>query len=316
MAEVSGRENIIMDRRSFILLTGGALTASLWEWMTADPVAAGQIINARRIGETGVAHVEQRVRQRRHDDDLDGGGGQLLMEAAASLSTVTALLKERSYSDAHGARLHAAAADLARMKAWARFDVDEECDDATFLAALHSAHISSNPVLGSHILAFWSIAAYNSGRPADAETMTDAALSASRRRSTPRVEAMLLSRRARAHQGNQHCFNDLDRATTLHVQTGDTRDDPEWVSWFDQSELLGALASSHLDMDQPPRAETAFRQTAELFPTDRIRTHALFLARQGACNWERLVLSHRFLLGFGRSVGSRREGPVSRSAGA
>jgi tetratricopeptide (TPR) repeat protein len=285
--EVSRREIITMERRHFIRLTGAPLTASLWAWLTADPAAAGQITHARRLGEHAVAHIEERVRQLRRADDVDGGG-QLLTETASSLELVVRLLKERSYSDAHGARLHAAAADLTRMHAWGVFDVDDVCADGVFEAAMRSAHASSDPVLGSHILAFWSIAAYNTGRAADAEAMTIAALSAARGRTTPRVEAMLYSRRARAraHQNNPACFADLDQAATLLNAAGQSPgDDPEWAYWFDRSELLGAQASTYLDMDRPDRAEKTFIEAAALFPLDRVRTQALFLARRADAQW-------------------------------
>ncbi|MFF4484559.1 XRE family transcriptional regulator [Streptomyces sp. NPDC021218] len=287
LAEVSGRENITMDRRHFTLLTGTALTTSLWAWLTADPAAAGQITKARRLGETAVAHIEERVRQLRHADDVDGGG-QLLTETAAGRELALYLLENRSYTDAHGARLHAAAADLARMHAWATFDVHGTCADGIFNAALHSAHASGDTALGSHILAFWSIAAYNTDRPADAEAMTNAALSAARGRTTPRVEAMLYSRRARAraHQNNPAAFADLDQSTAL-LDASDQApgEHPEWVAWFDQSELLGAIASTHLDLNRPDRAESTFAQAAALFPAERIRTHTLFLARRADAQW-------------------------------
>ncbi|MEU8550563.1 XRE family transcriptional regulator [Streptomyces roseoverticillatus] len=287
LEEVSGKEIIEMQRRQFTQLTGVALTASLWAWLTANPAAAGQIAQGSRLGEAAVAHIEERVRQLRHADDIDGGG-QLLDETSSSLRMVTTLLKDRSYTDAHGARLHGAAADLARMHAWALFDVEDTCADIVFQAVLRAAHASADPALGSHVLAFWAIAAYNSDRAADAEEMTAAAFSASRGRSTYRVEAMLLSRRARAraHQKNTAAFADLDRAADL-LATADRHhgEDPEWVAWLDQAELLGAQASTHLDLDEPTCAEQLFSQTARLFPTDRIRTQALFLARQADAQW-------------------------------
>jgi hypothetical protein len=92
--------------------------------------------------------------------------------------------------------------------------------------------------------------------------MTAAALAAVRHRTTPRVEAMLYSRRARAR---------------AHLR--DTR------CWNDRSELLGTVASTHLDFDQPRPAEQAFIQAAALFPQDRVRTHALFLVRQADAQW-------------------------------
>ncbi|MGW7517808.1 XRE family transcriptional regulator [Streptomyces sp. NPDC054796] len=288
LEEVSGRETT-MDRRRFTLLTGTTLSTTLWAWLTADPAAAGQIAHSRRLGESAVAHIESRVRYLRHADDIDGGG-QLLAETDSSLRLVVRLLKDRSYTDAHGARLHAAAADLARMHAWASFDVHDTCDDHTFNAALRSAHSSSDTALGSHILAFWSIAAYNTGRAQDAETMTLAALSAARGRTTPRVEAMLLSRRARAraHLHNPAALADLDRAAELLTAADQAKEeDPEWVAWFDQSELLGAFASTYLDLDHPARAEDTFVEAAALFPGEgaRARTEALFLARRADAQW-------------------------------
>jgi tetratricopeptide (TPR) repeat protein len=284
--EVSGSDMEI-DRRSFALLTGATLTASLMSWLTADPAAAGQISHGQRIGETAVAHIERRVRELRHADDTDGGG-QLLEEAHASMGMVAQLLKDRSYTDAHGARLHAAAADFARMRAWAAFDTRGECPDDAFDAALHAAHAASDTALGAHVLAFWSIAAYNTERPADAEAMVTAALSAARGRTTDRVMAMLLSRRARAraHQNDPNCWADLDRSAELLDASDHAADeDPDWVYWYDRCELLGAIASTHLDMGQPGRAEAVFAQAASLYPADRVRTHALFLSRQADAQW-------------------------------
>jgi hypothetical protein len=169
---------------------------------------------------------------------------------------VVALLKDRTYTHAQGLRLHAAAADFARMRAWATFDIHDACADTAFDGALRAAHAASDPGLGAHILAFWSIAAGNSGRPADAEAMTAAALAAVRGRATPRVEAMLHSRRARAraHLGDTACWNDLGRAAELMDSCADGHDDPDWAYWFDRSELLGTVASTHLDFGRPRQA--------------------------------------------------------------
>ncbi|MFB6926397.1 XRE family transcriptional regulator [Streptomyces noursei] len=305
-----------MDRRNRLLLTGVALTTSLWEWLTADPAVAGQITQGRRLGEAAVARLEQRVLALRHDDDIDGGG-ELVREADSALRLVASLLEQRTYSDAHGARLHAAAADLARMKAWAIFDVHDTCDDATFEAALHTAHAADDPALGCHILAFWAIAAYNTARAADAEAMIDAALSAARGRATPRVQAMLYSRRARAraHQRDAKCWRDLDQAGQL-LHQGTRDEDPDWVAWFDEAELLGALASSQLDMDQPSRAEQTFVDASALFPRDRVRTQSLFLARQADAQWRQgevdgaCVTAHQ-ALDLSESISSHRStGPL------
>ncbi|MEW1548309.1 hypothetical protein [Streptomyces tsukubensis] len=116
--------------------------------------------------------------------------------------------------------------------------------------------------------------------------MTTAALAAARGRATPRVVAMLLSRRARARakQDNPLAYADLDRSADL-VDAKGQEPDPEWVYWFDQAEHLGALASTHLDLGHPDRAERTFTEGAALFPADRIRTQSLFLARRADAQW-------------------------------
>jgi tetratricopeptide (TPR) repeat protein len=275
-----------LDRRNFALVTGSALAGTLLAWLAADPAAAGQLTRGRRIGEAAVSHVERRVGELRHADDNDGGG-QVRAEATASLAMVISLLKDRSCTSAHSIRLYAAAADLARMRAWAAFDVHGTCADGTFAGALRAAHAAGDPALGAHVLSFWAAAAYNTGRPADAEAMTAAALAATRSQATPRVQAMLHSRRARAraHLRDTACWADLGRASKLLDACGPSDEDPGWVYWFDRAELLGATASTHLDFGRPRSAEQAFVQAAGMFPPGRVRTHALYLARQADAQW-------------------------------
>lgn len=274
---LSGGDTLAIDRRTF--LTGTAITASMLSWLTADPAAAGQISSARRLGEDAVAHIERRVADLRRADDVDGGG-QLLTEAGASLALVTGLLRDRSYTDAHGRRLYAAAADLARQRGWAAFDVHGVCDDGAYQTALRAAHAAGDDALGANVLAFWAVSAYNTGRASEADTIADTAAASVRGRSTAQVEAMILNRRgrARAHVGDSRCWADFDRAENL-LGAGDADQSPAWAYWFDRTEILGARASTHLDLGQPVRAEAAFAEADALFPASCHRTHALYLAR-------------------------------------
>ncbi|MGR7000728.1 transcriptional regulator [Yinghuangia aomiensis] len=280
LIDLSGGDMI--KRRDFITITGTTLTASLWAWLTAEPAAAGQITHGRRIGEEAVAHIERRAAELRHADDVDGGGS-VITETAATLTLVASLLRDRTYTDTHGARLYAAAADIARQHAWARFDVHGECADRVFATALRAAHAAGDTELGGNVLAFWAVTAYNTGRKTDAEAMASTAVSAVQGRSTPRVEAMLTARRgrARAQLGDPGCWADYDRAETLLARADQHQDqDPAWAYWFDRTEILGARASTHLDNDRPGAAEAEFAELARDFSPDRIRTHTLWVTRQ------------------------------------
>jgi tetratricopeptide (TPR) repeat protein len=239
-------------RRELILIAGGTLTAALLSWLIADPAAAGQVASGRSIGEAAVARLEERA------------------------STL-----RRSYTSGHGARLYAVASDLARQRAAALFDVRGECADGAFETALRAAKAAGDDPLGANCLAFWANAAYNTGRPRDAEAMASTALAAVRGRTTPRVQAMLESRRgrARARLGDPACWASFDTAEQLLSQA-DGHADPDWAYWFDLAEVYGARASSHLDLGQPALAEADFTTARGLFDPSIIRTQALYLTRQ------------------------------------
>ncbi|MZE76809.1 transcriptional regulator [Streptomyces sp. SID5475] len=280
LTELARGSAMDVTRRELVLIAGGTLTASLLAWLTADPVAAGQLTTGRRIGEAAVAKIEDRAQMLRRMDDEDGGG-TVLAEASSALALVHGLIRDRSYTDAHGARLYAAASDLARQRAAALFDVKGECADGTFDTALRAARVAGDNALGANALSFWSVSAYNTGRLHDAEDMANTALASIRGTTTPRVQALFLTRRgrARAHLGDTRCWTDFDRAEALLTQA-DGHTDPDWSYWFNQAEILGARASSHRDMNQPGPAEAAFAQAHALFAPTSVRTHALYLSRQ------------------------------------
>ncbi|MFK0120756.1 transcriptional regulator [Streptomyces sp. NPDC090994] len=267
-------------RRELVLIAGGTLTATLLAWITADPAAAGQMTTGATIGEAAVARVETHAAALRHTDDTDGGAA-VLDETSSALSLVAGLIRTRSYTNQHGARLYAVASDLARQRAAAMLDVHSECADAVFDTALRTARIAGDNELGANVLNFWTVSAYNTGRYADAEAMASAGLAAVRGHATPRVEAMLTSRRARAraHLGDARCWQDFDHAEALLAEA-EGHYDPDWAYWFDEAELLGARASSHRDMGQPEPAATGFAQVRDLIAPTHVRTTALYTARQ------------------------------------
>lgn len=121
-----------ITRRELVLVAGGTLTASLRAWITADPAAAGQLTHGKRIGEAAVARIEDRVRNLRRTDDADGGG--IITETSSALDLVAGLLRAPSYTDAHGRRLYATAADLA------------------YDTALRAAHIAVDIALDANVL--------------------------------------------------------------------------------------------------------------------------------------------------------------------
>ncbi|WP_327591360.1 hypothetical protein OHA25_60525 (plasmid) [Nonomuraea sp. NBC_00507] len=307
-----------MHRRTFVY-SSAALVSTLFGWVTADPAVAEQL-SGRRLGEGAISLIERQVRELRRADDVDGGG-TLITRADATLTMVADLLSNRSYTLAHGQRLYAAAADLARMRAWGVFDVHDRCDDRTFRTALQAAHAADDRLLGAHILTFWAAAAYNCDRPAEAESLACTALAEVRGKAAARVEALVYARRARArsHIGDDGCWEDLDRAEQLlHIANRNAGDEPEWAYWFDESEFQGSRASTELAMGHAEEAENTFAAAARMFNGNAVRTHALYLVRQAdaqrrqghleqACDTAHAALDLTMEISSQRTIGPLRE---------
>ncbi|TDC24477.1 XRE family transcriptional regulator [Streptomyces sp. 8K308] len=311
--DITGGAPMDVTRRELVLISGGTLTASLLAWLTADPVAAGQMTTGQRIGEAAVARIEERVRSLWRLDDADGGGA-ILPETASALALVNGLLRTRSYSDEHRARLYAAAADLGRQRAAATFDIHGECADGMFETALRAAKIAGDDALGANVLAFWATAARNTDRPQDAEAMASAGLAAVRGRSTLRVQSMFASHRgrARAKLGDDRCWADLERADELLAEADNRiEDDPAWTYWYDRPELLASAASSHHNMGQLDQASATFDIALASFPHDRVRDRMWFLTRQADVQFqqgeiERAVDTANRALDLAEDISSRR----------
>jgi tetratricopeptide (TPR) repeat protein/transcriptional regulator with XRE-family HTH domain len=310
LSELS-RDSVETTRREVFLIAGGTLTEALLSWLVADPVAAAQITSGRRIGEATVARLEGRASMLRRIDDEDGGG-TVPAESASALALTVALIRDRAHTAEHGARLYGVASDLARQQASAVFDVHGECPDRTYETALRAAKAAGDDALGANCLAFWSSAAYNTGRLRDAEAMISAAMAAVRGRTTPRVQAMLLCRRgrARARLGDTACWADFDHAEELLTQANGHAD-PDWAYWFDQAEIYGARGSSHLDLGQPGLAEADFTTAQALFNPSIVRTQALYLTRQSIAQAqqgqvEQAAATANRALNMAESISSRR----------
>jgi len=168
-------DDIPMDRRIFIGLTGGALTTPALDWLLAQPVSDATGIAGRRLQETHVRSVEELTAHLRRMDDQFGGGAVLNL-VRAQVRYVVDLLRDYSYTSEVGTRLHAAAAELLRLAGWLSFDSGRQADAQRYwLAALHSSHAANDRAVGANILGFMSCQAKDLGQYGDAIKLSEAA---------------------------------------------------------------------------------------------------------------------------------------------
>ncbi|MEE1820965.1 transcriptional regulator [Streptomyces sp. BE20] len=277
---VDGRR---VDRRSFIA-AGVALSASATSWsravaqMPPDRPAMVHVGNPRLL-----AHLEERLDYlRRVDDEL--GSGEVHKQAGGELSLAVRLIKAGRHTDADLRRLYTIAAEASRQVAWTAFDQGRfGIAQRHFDASLRASVEAEDVITGAYSLSFAAIQCYSTGQAGRAVSLLDTARTQVRGKATPRMDAMLAARTARALSKTGA---KADTAHQLHVaraalDKGRSDDDPKTLYWVDYGEIEMIAGSAALDLGDPAEALRRFAAGMEAYPGDEEypRTHAIYLAR-------------------------------------
>lgn len=270
-----------VDRRKFLTLTGGALTAYVHHWDSQEAevlqrAEAGSSISPSLLDKLQGTTDELRLM------DASAGSGTLADLGVAHLELLKRIATKSSYGEAAGRRLAAIIADTITQIGWFTFDSGQhDLAQGYFLAALRAAKASGDVRLGAGALSYIAIHGYSTGTPHDAVAAAQTAHKKIQGIGAPALEAMLLTRKARGHAKlgeRQEALRDLGRAAEL-CALGRSENDPHWLYWINAGEIHGQAGSCHLDLGDPHRAFDSFvRARDALNPTDH-RTRGLILSR-------------------------------------
>lgn len=247
----------------------------------------------KRVDHTVVDDLERVADARRRLDDALGGGS-LLPATREDLRLVVALLRNSSYTEEVGRRLHAVAAEFGRLAGWLAYDSNQHAlAQRYFIAALRAAHVSGDRGVGANILGFMSIQAALSDTPKDAVVLAESALNGAREL-TPAVEAATHARLARgaASVGDTKTWKrSQDRAFDLLSQSV-PENEPPWIYYFTEADAHGIAGESLLALNRPAQAEPHLRNSIALLDPGFTRERAeglcrLAIARVGAGSIER-----------------------------
>ncbi len=262
-----------MERRHFMAMTGLTPTAVAHQWLL-DPARVAASVLGTRIDHTVVDDLERVAQARRHLDDALGGGS-LLPATREDLRLVVALLKNSSYNDDVGQRLHAVAAEFARLTGWLAFETNQPAlAQRYFLAALRAAHTSGDRAIGANILGYMSVQAAFSDKPSDAVVLTEFALNGARKL-TPAVEATTWARLARgaAYGGDAATWQRSQNRVFELLSQSVPENEPPWIYFFTEDHAHGIAGESLLTLGKPRQAEEHLRSALSLispsFPRDR-----------------------------------------------
>jgi hypothetical protein len=251
-----------MDRRFFLAVSGGTLTAPAWAYVDHLGTRGGFVATRAEGGRTMtvtstmVDVIAATTAGMRNLGSAEGGNEDTLRFVHHHLRYVATLLRQSRFTNAAVAdRLLAEWAQLSQLGGWLAYDAGEHgLSQRYFTGGLHAAHTAGDRSVGVYLLGSMSGTVVHRGRLADGIDLGRAARDAvelanaahEAARSAPAaVRALAASRYAlaQAAAGNTRGFHAAaDEARALLDTPGalDTR--PPYLTWFGPGALEGELA--------------------------------------------------------------------------
>ncbi|MGR3875635.1 XRE family transcriptional regulator [Streptomyces graminifolii] len=271
-----------MERRSFLSISGSALSVLAATWSSGSHEVLAQAQNGKPVSDELVTFVEISTRhlaglpteQRQHVPPL----------LDAHLATVTDLLATGRYSPDLGCRLHALAASRCQTVAWHRFDQGRHTHASKYwIAGLHNAHAAGDDDTGAGLL---GDLAYQAAWRGDHSTAAQVLQHALTRAENPAARCLLQLRLARSlaarHDATerQAVLRALAAAEEHLGNAGDDR--PAWCSWVSEADLAVDTGQALLDLGDTRRAHQLITDGEYLLPAARDKTRGVFLTYQAA----------------------------------
>lgn len=266
-----------MRRRRFLAASGVAMIAPAHRWLL-DPERLTEVSSGRPVGPEAMDGIDRIVGEQRVLSDQVGIDAAL-PSLRGTLASVVSLIKNNSYNEVVGARLFAAAAELARLTGWLYYeDGDPDAARHYLVTALGAAQQSGDRALGAYTIARLADVETAFGDPRHAVVLFQAAQAGVGPHLTSRQNADL-------HAGLARAFGragDVDAtrrsagaATDLVSDTGP--DDPPYLHWIDAAEVAGSNGRALMDVGATRQAraqlEAAIGRLGASVPRDRAKYH-------------------------------------------
>ena len=275
-----------MDRRGFGVITAGALTTLVGHWgdAVAGSSAAGGLHGSGhdRLSTDFLERIDGRLADLRNLDDALGGT-ELRGLAVAEFRWLVHLADHAGYDTDSGRRLFSLLAEAARLCGWLHFDAAHHAAaQSYYVTALRCSATAGDSTTGANVLACMSFQAALTSHHQDAVSLIDSAQQQVQPHATPRLTALLASRKARAFakagdvvacgRALRDAERSLDTATTDAVE-------PDWLYYFDEAELSAQAAACWVDLRQPKRARPLIDDALRNINSNYVRDRAIYHVR-------------------------------------
>ncbi|MFI0711059.1 sporulation protein [Streptomyces inhibens] len=179
------------------------------------------------------------------------------------------------YSDKVGEALFKAASEMSQLLAWSTYDSGNHAlADRYLLSTLRLTQVVGDRMMGARILANMSHQANYLGQAGRALMLARASVEGGKAGATPRAMALFSAHEARAlstvqdRKGAARAMNEAER----FFERADSADNPEWLSYMDEAELIGEFCHCFRDLGQRSEALRFARRAVELTDPKYART--------------------------------------------
>ncbi|NJQ00562.1 sporulation protein [Streptomyces zingiberis] len=233
------------------LLPEGDVNAAVLSWLVSRPDGfTSEASQGRRVGMRDVAAIRTAADMFMHLDFKFGGGHGHKALRHYFREDVLPLLNG-SYSSRVGKALYEAAAETAQLLAWTAYDTgNHSIANRYMVATLRLTQVIDDRTMGARILTNMSHQANYLGQVPRAVQLARASLEGGRGTATPRAMALFAAHEARAlstaqdHKGAARAMNEAER----YFERADSGDDPDWLAYMDEAELVGEFCHCFRDL--------------------------------------------------------------------
>lgn len=229
------------------------------------------------IGRTDLEQMRRRTARLRRLDDILGGGDTAPVYAAEVRATEN-VLNNGSYKTEIGRDLHVLLAEQLQQAGWAAFDHGDHRQASRFYEdSRRAAEQAGARDLAGNALAYSAYQQTTTTKRGTADA--DASYEVARESATPRVAALLLSRRAWAHAVAGDA-RQADAALAMAREALDRpadRPEPDWVFWVGPAEIDIMAGRCWTELRRPLRAVPVLEQVLAGFDDTCARDKSLYL---------------------------------------
>lgn len=272
-----------MERRSFVLLSGAALTAPALDLLLRRSGPLHAAMDGDRVTPGLAANIESAVRQIRDLDDTEGSTSSVTLWADGLWKNLGRVITNSRYNSAEGLRIHTAFVELSETYGWMLFDSGKHPQaQRVYQTGIRLARetITGRPtdLAARNLMASIAYQASGLGQHKEAATL----LSVARTTTTtnplpPGLRAVIADREiyAAGHRGDvDHIRKARDEAHE-QLQIADSGDDkPWWSIWLNPIAVDATTGRAWLASGDTNQAEPYLTQrldvTGDSYPRDRV----------------------------------------------